>query len=256
MNAQPNITPATPKPVFTKLAALFHIEPGEGRVLAALFALAGSIGFARVLVQTASSAIFLATYDIAILPWVYIGSALAVPVMGYLYEAIEKRLSFERLQTLNLGAQVLVIAALWLSLTLTTSSLPALVLLAWYEVLWSMTTIGLFSTIIRLLNLRQAKRLLGLIGAGDVIAATLGGFLAAPWAGTFGTVSMLPGSVVALCLRDCGRTIDLAAPRSGRTVRTDERPCRCRARHHRGVVAPAARTDEDGSIDEWERINA
>ncbi len=50
VNAQPNITPATPKPVFTKLAALFHIEPGEGRVLAALFALAGTIGFARVLV--------------------------------------------------------------------------------------------------------------------------------------------------------------------------------------------------------------
>ncbi len=186
--------------LLAKLASLFHIEPGEGRVLAALFALAGTIGFARVLVQTASSTIFLATYDIAILPWVYIGSALAVPVTGYLYKAIEKRTSFERLQTLNLGAQVFVIAALWLSLTLTTSSVPALVLLVWYEVLWSMTTIGLFSTIVRLLNLRQAKRLLGLIGAGDVIAATLGGFLAAPWAQTLGTVSMLLGSAVALVI--------------------------------------------------------
>ena len=180
-----------------RLLAVLNIQPGEGQVVFLLLALAACFGLTRLLVQTSAGTLFLLAYDTSALPYVYIGVALVVPALSFIYARLETRLSFASLLLVNVGGQLTGLALLWVGLELGWNA-AAFFMPIWFELIWVMTSLALWSLAGRLFDLRQGKRLFSLINAGMVAAAILGGFLVPGWVEQFGTVSLVLMSVLAL----------------------------------------------------------
>jgi HEAT repeat protein len=180
------------------VSALFNIEPGEGRLLASLLGLSFCLGLSRLFTQTAAGTLFLMVFGIAQLPLVYIAIAITIPVLGLIYDRLGGRLALPQLLLTNLGGLALVLAILWLNTLLTDARWPAFALAVWYEVVWVMTSLCLWGLAGSLLNVRQGKRLFGLISASDVLAATLGGLLTPALVDLFGTPSLLLAALAGL----------------------------------------------------------
>jgi AAA family ATP:ADP antiporter len=61
----------------------------------------------------------------------------------------------------------------------------------WYEVLWTLTGLEVWSLAGRLFTVRQGKRLFGLIGAGEWVTIIVGGFLVPGLVELLGTLNLL-----------------------------------------------------------------
>lgn len=177
------------------IAALFNIQRGEGRLLSLLLGVSFCLGLTRLFTQTAAGTLFLVMFGVEPLPFVYISVAVVMPLIGLIYDRIAGRLALPLLLLANLSVMAAVLAVLWLSTTLTDARWPAFALAVWYEVVWAMTSLCLWGLASRLLNVRQGKRLFGLISAGDVLAATIGGLLTPILVNLFGTPSLLLGAL-------------------------------------------------------------
>jgi AAA family ATP:ADP antiporter len=180
------------------LSSRLNIEQGEGRRVAVLLALAFCIGLARLFNGTASSTLFLVAYGSGALPYIYVLVAVVIPLIGILNTRLESRLSLIQLLAGNLGGYVLVLVLLWMLVTFTSETWPVFAFTVWSEVGWVVTNLTLWGLAGRLLNVRQAKRLYGLIGAGGVTAAVAGGYLMPVIVNLISTQNLLLASAIVL----------------------------------------------------------
>ncbi len=180
------------------LSARLQIEDGEERLVTVLLALAFCVGLARLFNSTASSTLFLVAYGSQALPYIYVLVAVVVPFIGLLNTRLESRLSLIQLLAGNLGGYLLILAALWALVIFTGQHWPIFAFAVWSEVGWVVTNLTLWGLAGRLLNVRQAKRLFGLIGAGGVVAAVAGGFLMPLIVSAIGTPNLLLASALIL----------------------------------------------------------
>jgi AAA family ATP:ADP antiporter len=154
----------------------FGVEPSEERGAALMLAHSAFMGFSTVFFETAASALFLGHYGASSLPSIYLAAAGLSALTGYSYSRLQNRLSFSSLMTGTLVALLAVVAALRGALSLTEA--PALFFFAmvFYRVLSILTDLEYWAVAGRLYDLRQAKRLFGFIGTGEVSARIVGSF--------------------------------------------------------------------------------
>ena len=82
------------------MAAIFRLpgtEPGEERTAGLMLAHSLFMGLATVLFETAASALFLARFGSASLPYVYVAAAVLNVAIGAGYTSLSRRSSFPRL---------------------------------------------------------------------------------------------------------------------------------------------------------------
>ncbi len=163
------------KNVQNTLSVMFKIRPGEGAPTLLLLVHSFFMGFSLVFLETASYALFLTRFNIETLPYVYILSAVITTACGLIYGKLEERLPFARL--LILTVSILFLSVLLFYIGLTTAADPRLYLplVVWYHVAFVLITLEFWSLANRLLNVRQGKRLFGLIGVGEILAGIIGG---------------------------------------------------------------------------------
>ena len=155
-----------------------NILPGEEPVVGALVILSGLVSLARLFNTTASSTLFLHTFNASILPYTYISMAVVAPLIGFLNTRLEKRVPFVRLHLYNIIGYFIILGALRLAMSLTTASWPVFIYFMWSEIGWILLNLMLWGLAGRLLTVRQAKRLFGLIGAsGSLVTISIGLFL-------------------------------------------------------------------------------
>jgi HEAT repeat protein len=172
-------------------ASLLRLAPEERLPVALLFAQAFCLGLARLMVLTAGGTLLLIALGAEGLPFVYLASGLAVPAFGLLHGWLERRLAMRSLVLANIGVLLVGSLVLFAALTLWQSPWPSFGLAVWNEVVWALTGLALWPLAGRLFNVRQGKRVFGLINAGDVVAAMFGG-LAIPFVvQAFGTSSLV-----------------------------------------------------------------
>lgn len=158
-----------------KLCMVLNIRPGEGWPMFLLLAHSFFLGITLVFFFTAANALFLSKFDVEILPYAYIVSAGVITLAGFLYSRLEKRLSINRLLTGTLTFLLVSVCAFRLGLW---ADIEWLIfgLLIWTEMLDMLISLEFWGLAGRLFNVRQGKRLFGLIGSGDTITRIVSSF--------------------------------------------------------------------------------
>ncbi len=193
------------------LAALLNVRSGEHQVVALLLVHSLFVGFARVFSVTASEPLFLVQWGADKLPYLYIGSALATAAAGAAYTRVAARLSFVTVLVVNLSMLLTVTGAFRLLLTAGGSRSIVLALAIWSFVLGVLLNLGFWSLAGHLMDVRQAKRLFGLIGTGEVVATIAGGLITPLLVRAIGTANLLLVAAAAIagalgCLIAVSRT--------------------------------------------------
>ncbi len=177
--------------LLNRLSVALNIRTGEGQLVALLLVHSLFIGLAKVFTSTAASALFIDTFSAQALPYVYIGVAVVVSLVGFVYTQLEERLSFKALLIANLSTLLLGLGLFRLLLGLTEARWPAMALMIWFELLWALTSLEFWGLAGRLLDLRQGKRLFGLIGSGEMAATVVSGFAMSYFVVLLGTPNLL-----------------------------------------------------------------
>ena len=174
----------------SRALAFLGIEPTERRSAALMGAHAFFMGCSTVYFETAVSAFFLSRFDSKWLPWVYVAAAAVNMVTGAFYSQIQRRLSFAGLMKGTLWFLLFSVLGMRLGLALTSAAWLVFGGLVWYRVVAILTDLEYWAVANRVYDVRQAKRLFGLIGTGEVIARILGSF-SVPFLVKLGGVSNL-----------------------------------------------------------------
>lgn len=173
------------------------VKEGEGRLVWLLLLANFLVGVGRNFSATAGNALFLERFGADLQPYLYIATSLLVPALAAVYLAKERRLSFSCLFTLSFGIQILLAVALRI-LLLTNADWVTFVSPLCFEVVFFLTSVCFWTLAGQLLDVRQAKRLFPLIGAGEWIAMVIGGFATPAIVGQVGTANLFVISAVGL----------------------------------------------------------
>lgn len=159
-----------------KMKQLLNIQAGEGRMV--LFFLAHSFcnGITIGFMGAATSALFLTRYTPADLPLMYIVATTMTFLTGLAYHPLSRRLPIKRLLTMNLSYSFMLILTFTIAYLWINDPFPALFLAASFDLIWVMNSLEFWGLAGKILDVRQAKRLYGLLGAGEVMAIILSGF--------------------------------------------------------------------------------
>ena len=175
----------------TKILSALNIRPGEEWLVSWMLIYALFMGIPALITETAAYSLFLEKYSAQAIPYIYIGFAIVTTLSGLAYTRLEKRISFFRFVSINLA--ILCVTPLLFRIILETTdaawTLPGLAI--WYEVSWALANLGFWSVAVHLFDLRQGKRLFGLIGIGLTLSEGVSGFFVPVFVRVVGTANLL-----------------------------------------------------------------
>lgn len=174
-----------------RLLATLNVRQEEARAVQWLFLHHFLQGFGEALFFTVASALFLAQFAAAKLPWVFLTAAGVLLVVGRLYAWLEHRLPVRRLLPGVVVALVVLVLLAWTGLNAVGATAMAFTLVVLHRVIYLLTNLEFWGVSALLLDVRQGKRLFGLISAGDVPAKLLGYLLVAVLGPTLGLPNLL-----------------------------------------------------------------
>jgi hypothetical protein len=186
----------------TRALAFLGVEPEEKRGAALMTAHSFFMGCATVFFETAASATFLSRFSSSYLPWVYIAAAGVNTVTGTVYSRVQNTVSFARLMKGTLAFLLAIVVSVRAGLLLSSVAWVAFAGLVSYRIISSLTDLEYWAVASRIYDVRQAKRLFGLIGTGEVVARIAGSF-SIPILVRLGGVSnlmVLSATALGLCL--------------------------------------------------------
>jgi hypothetical protein len=155
------------------------IRPGERSAIGWLFLHSLFLGIYVAFFFSTANAWFLERFGPSALSWAYIASG----VVGFgtiaLFAWLQRRLAPVTVLVSALGFLVLLTGGLWLAALLTGASWVAFAMFIWIFPALSLLNLEFWGLAGMLFDLRQGKRLFGLLGTGEVISALVG-FLLVP----------------------------------------------------------------------------
>jgi HEAT repeat protein len=148
-------------------------------------------GISTVFFETAASALFLAHYDAALLPYVYLLAALVSIGTGFGYTRAKERVAFAPLMGGTLVSMLGLTCLLRLGLSLGEAGWLIFAMMIVYRLLSMLTDLEYWAVAARLYDVRQSKRLFGLVGSGEVAARVVGSFSVALLVHDLGVANLL-----------------------------------------------------------------
>ena len=162
-----------------RLHEMFSVRSGEASRVGWLLLHSLLIGvFAAFLLSTAN-ALFLQRFGSAMLPYGYIASAAAGLITIRLFARLGRRLPLSAYLICRVLLPLVLIAGLWLGLKVSDSRWVVFLLFVSFAPSITLLNLVFWDLASRLFDLRQGKRLFGLVTAGEIAAGVLG-FLLVP----------------------------------------------------------------------------
>lgn len=184
--------------ILSKFRAGLGMRDGEVRPTLLLLAYSFLIGGSLLFFDTASYALFLDQFDARSLPSIYMVVALVIPVIGTIYSRLDRRLTKGRLLQGTLAFLVISTFILRAMLGLSPSRWLLFGSLIWGEVLYALLGLGFWALAGFIFDIRQGKRLFGLIGAGGLAAGIVSGLSVPGLVNLLGTTNLILVSAVFL----------------------------------------------------------
>lgn len=153
---------------------LLNVREEEAAKVSGLFMLHFMQGIGIALFFTLVSSFFLSAFEAAQLPYVFFTAAVMMVVIGKLYSYLEEKIPLAKLSKILIFSMFLSILGIWLGFVFGVGPWLLFFALAWYRVLYLVTNLEFWGLSSVALDVRQSKRLFGLISAGDIPAKLLG----------------------------------------------------------------------------------
>jgi AAA family ATP:ADP antiporter len=170
---------------------ILNVHSDEWKVVKNLFWLQFFQGAGISFFFTAEFARFLDKFPVYELPWVMVCSAFLLWLSGLAYTVLEHKISFKKF---NSGL-IILMAFSMLLVRVGSSFFPQdwfyFFSLAWFYVLYLLNNLEFWGIAARLFDIRQSKRLFGVISAGDIPAKFIGYTLALIFVPYTGTINLL-----------------------------------------------------------------
>ncbi|MFN2119478.1 MAG: HEAT repeat domain-containing protein [Anaerolineales bacterium] len=181
-----------------RLAALFGVEKGEGSPVTLMMGLYFVISVAFVFVQTTAFALFLQDFGSRNLPYAYLSVAVLSSLVAFAYLRFSQHVRFSTSLYVNLFFLSGVCLLFWAGLLSPLDRWFVFLLPFWFQTLVGLANLIVWHLAGHIFNVRQAKRLFGLIGAGNWLANILGGLLVAAILTALGTANLYLLAALAL----------------------------------------------------------
>ncbi len=183
--------------MLTKLDTILNIRPDERRTVYLMLAQYFFLGAAMLFAQTISMPLFLEYWDASYIPLTYIGIAVVVSTITAVFLKIAERVSLARWLWLTLVFLAIVTLLLRAGLAIAPSKWLALLLPIWTQTLINLAVLAFWTLASDIFDVRQGKRLFGLLNAGSWLSYVVAGPFAGGLANTLGTENLY--IVVAIC---------------------------------------------------------
>jgi AAA family ATP:ADP antiporter len=160
------------------LSKVFRARPGEWAAVLLLQLLVFLIICILLIVKPTASALFLSEFGADGLPYIFLGTAILAAIVSWVYSVALRRYSLLRVSMVSL----LVCLGILLACDLFIQSPPArpavaATLYLWTAIFGVLAASQFWMMASFVFDLRQAKRLFGLIGAGAIAGGIAGGYL-------------------------------------------------------------------------------
>jgi HEAT repeat protein len=174
-----------------KIGRFFNVRQEESVHVAYLLFHYFFQGIGLALFFTVANALFLSRFSVEDLPLVYISSAVAILVLGRLFALVGSRWPMQRtLKAITIFITFTVLIAYLGAANLKLAWIP-IALYIWYQVISRQIDTEFWGLSSIIFDVRQAKRLYGLISVGDVPAKLLGYLSVAFLVPSIGLVNLL-----------------------------------------------------------------
>ena len=168
-----------------------NVRPDEWWLVKKLFILQFLQGAGIAFFFTASYALFLHKVGITELPYVFILSAFLLWGTGWLYSVVEHKYDTGKLTIITTVFMAVSILIFRLLFEVHTADWFLYIMLAWFNVLYLLNNLEFWGIAAVLFDVRQSKRLFGVISAGDIPAKFIGYSLALLTVEYIGTINLL-----------------------------------------------------------------
>ncbi len=175
----------------SRALSLLGIRPDEWPRVRWMVLHSVAFGLSKVSVITAGNTLFLDAFGAAAFPFLYMGSAVMMPPLILALGRVEKRLPFARYLAVILGSVLALTLGLRLALAATAGRWLIVAIALAVEIVYVLGAIEFWGLSARLFDVREAKRLTGLVGAGEVLAGAGGGRVLPSLAARMGTALLL-----------------------------------------------------------------
>lgn len=182
----------------SRILATLNIRKGEEQTVFFMLAQYFFMGVAMLFVQSASFALFFTTWDSSAMPYIYLGIALIVSSVTALFLKISERTSLAQFLILSILFLLFGSIAIRIALMLTSSKWLMLILPIWSQTLVNIAVAAFWTLAGNLFDVRQGKRIFGLMNAGSWLAYVVVGPFTAPLVDAIGTENLY--SLIVLCV--------------------------------------------------------
>ncbi|MBK7319692.1 Npt1/Npt2 family nucleotide transporter [Candidatus Villigracilis affinis] len=184
--------------MISRILAALNIREGEARTAFMMLAQYFFMGAAMLFVQSASFALFFTAWDATAMPYIYLGIAVIVSSITALFLKISERTSLAQFLVLSVLFLLFGTVALRIGLAVTASKWLMLILPIWSQTLVNISVTAFWTLAGYLFDVRQGKRIFGLMNAGSWLAYVIMGPFTTPLVKAIGTENLY--IVVALCV--------------------------------------------------------
>jgi HEAT repeat protein len=174
-----------------KIQEVLNLRKGEGKIVSMLMLYSFFLTMALALFFTAASAIFLTQFPITNLPYVYIAACILLLLLYNLYGQLEKYISGKVLFMGEVLVLLLSVLLFRFGFAYAQAGWLAFGLIIWHRVMAIYCSGGFGKLTLILFDVRQSKRLSGLISSMEVPASVLGYLLASVMVPVIGTENLL-----------------------------------------------------------------
>ncbi|MCF8297344.1 MAG: hypothetical protein K9J13_07385 [Saprospiraceae bacterium] len=158
------------------LQKALNIRKGEESSIKLLLIYSFFIGSATAFFISASTSIFLTSFERGMLPYAYIAGGITVYLLGLIYTRIQKKFDFSQLLKIVVLFLLFSVFVLTIFYFYAGFKIFAFLLFAWIRVFVFVNGVSFGAISTKIFDLQQGKRLYGLINTGEVISFILGFF--------------------------------------------------------------------------------
>ena len=161
--------------MYKRILLLLNIKPGESGIVKRLFLVQFFLGIATAFLFTGSLTLFLHAYPQR-LPEVFIYSAILLFLFNGFYGRLEAKISSVKLLEIVIVFSAVSIFCFWLANEFLSFYWLPLLLAGWYVLLYMLVNYSFWGMASLLFNVRESKRVVSIISAGDIPGKMLGYF--------------------------------------------------------------------------------